>query len=201
MANLLDGLLPGNRVVTVNGARPAIARDTLEIEALGASITDDPTNKRTIVALPNAGNSASAWSPLTIAIAGALGGGTIGNGSIAAFWRLASVDTVEIAMLLTFGSTTSFGSGALDLLIGTEFALRFDTTKLPGGIATSGHLYLADSSTPTNNKGGTVNVIDQTTLRMLPHGTATELSATVPFAWATGDTIRMWVSLPVRPHE
>lgn len=205
MASLLDGLLPGNRVVTVNGTRPAVGRGQVDFQSPGATVVDDPTNQLTRVVLPGTGVGAFPWAAVTPILTASGGGFALGNGTVQAFWRLSAADTIDWTFGLTIGSTTNLGSGSLQIDIrplidgGAGTVWQVDSTKLLGGsrIAQS-QAYLQDASTPTNNRGGQV-VVSSNLYQLLPFATAALLDHLTPFTWAVGDGIYAAATVPVVP--
>lgn len=194
--SILDGIQPGNRIISVNGVRPAQARDRLEIEALGAGIADDPSGQRTIVTLPDPGGGATtAWTQFIPTITAAGGGFSLGNGTLDAWYRQTGPDTAEMAFALQLGSTTSLGTGALHIQAPPIGILR--TASMAIGDIGMSTVYLLDSSTPANNKGGKVVVNDTTSVAIVPYGTATPVDHLTPFTWATGDEIRFAMIVPM----
>ena len=200
MGNLLDALLPGNRRILVNGVAPSQGRDTVEISCLGATVADDPGRQLTRIGLPASGSGPDEWTAFSPLLFSAGGGFSLGNGSSAAFWRRTSSDNVEITFQMTVGSTTNFGSGAFQLDFGSTL-YTLDVAKLPNGEITSASVDLRDASTPANNRGGTIDIDDDTTIMILPYGVAGNLSGTVPFTWAAGDTIKFAVAFAAKPAE
>jgi hypothetical protein len=198
--SLLDSLLPGNRRILVNGTSVAQGRDTLEIECIGATITDDPSRQRTRVALPGLGDGPTEWAPFAPVVTASGGGFSLGNGEIDAWWRQTSTDNIEIAFLLGLGSTTNMGTGSFEIAF-TALSWEIDVAKLAGGQIASGSVELRDSSTPANNRGGSVNFFDSQTLMILPSGVAGQLTNLVPFTWATGDQIKIAASFPAKIIE
>jgi hypothetical protein len=196
--SLLDSLLPGNRRILVNGIGVARGRDTLEIECIGATISDNPGLQRTRVALPASGAGPTEWAAFTPVVKASGGGFAIGNGDFNAQWRQTSTDHIEIAFHLNVGSTTNFGAGSLQVDFQSALVPEFeiDTAKLAGGVIPFYSVELRDSSTPANNRGGRVNYFDSHTLMVLPYGVAGQLTATVPFTWANGDAIHFAISVP-----
>jgi hypothetical protein len=198
--SLLDSLLPGNRRILVNGTGVAQGRDTLEIECIGATITDDPGRQRTRVALPGLGDGPTEWAQFVPALSASGGGFSLGNGEADAWWRQTSTDNIEISFLLLLGSTTNMGTGSLKIAF-TALSWEIDVAKLAGGQIASGSVELRDSSTPANNRGGSVNFFDSQTLMILPSGVAGQLTNLVPFTWAVNDQIKIAASFPAKIIE
>lgn len=199
MSNLLDAIQPGNRRIIVEGVSAPQARDTLEIVCAGATLADDPTRQRTKVTLPVGGES-SEWLDLIPAISTTGAAFSLGNGNVEAKWRRSGADSIEVTYALTFGSTTSLGSGqvwfGIDNVTINATPVEIDTSKLPAGIISAFSVYLGDASTPANNRGGRVDVVDATKVALVPTGTASFVSTGVPWTWATGDLILFSVTLP-----
>lgn len=202
MGNLTDALLPGNRRILVNGVSPSRGRDTLEIACLGATVADDEGRQLTRVSFPANGSGPTEWAFFIPALSASGGSFAIGNGSFSAFWRQDSTDNIQIAFLLNVGSTTNFGTGNFQIDFNGGPFLWIDSEKLPGtpaGVLTFCSVELRDASTPANNRGGSLDFVNEHTLRILPYGVAGPLTATVPFTWANGDQIKFAVSLPAHP--
>lgn len=204
MGSPLDSLLPGNRIISVNGVRPAQGRDRVDFLAVGASIADDASRQRTVVTLPGSGIGPTPWTLFTPSFSASGGGFALGNGAVAGSWRQESEDTLEVSATLSVGSTTNFGSGSL--LLATfqvnSIDTRIDTTKLGGGIVIPfwcGHLSDADAT--ASNKACRVDFFDESHFAFTPTGSAVLVSGTVPWTWAAGDELRIGVKFPFVFHE
>lgn len=204
MGSPLDALLPGNRIVSVNGVRPAQGRDRLDILSIGASIEDDPSRQRTVVTLPGFAGGPTPWERFTPTFSASGGGFSLGNGAVDGALRQESGDTLEASVILTVGSTTNFGSGILLLATFQVGGIdtRIDTTKLPGDFSIgfwSG--YCNDLDAATNNRHCRVDFQDESHFMFHPDGVSGFVAGAVPFTWAAGDELRFGVKFPFVFHE
>lgn len=199
MGSPLDSLLPGNRILSVNGVRPAQGRDRVDFLATGASIADDPSRQRTVITLPGSGIGPTPWVTFTPTFSASGGGFTLGNGVAVGAWRQESEDTLEVSAALSIGTTTNFGAGSL--LLATfpvnSIATKIDVTKLAAGIVIPFWCgRLSDADATTSNKECRVDFFDDTHFSFMPEGSAVLVSGTVPWTWATGDELRIGVKFP-----
>lgn len=197
MANFLDSLAPGNRRIILNGVAAPTARDTLEIVCDGAELADDPSRQRTRLTIPVADDGGSGWVTFTPAFSST--GFALGNGTVAGALRQASANTMQLTATLTFGSTTSFGTGLLNLAIpdvSPDISAQIDTDFVFSGSLNDSSLLLQDASTPANNRGGMVGYADAHNLIFIPTGVAGGITSTVPWTWAVGDSLRIAVRFP-----
>lgn len=140
-------------------------------------ITDNSGNPRNLL-----DTWGQAYTP-TLATSGTAP--SLGNGTLTGWWsRSGSVITATI--LFTFGSTTSLGTGEV----------RLGLPKASGVSVQIGAALAADSS------AGTSNVLAAVISSAAAYATfradgSTAVSATVPFTWATDDTLRCTVSYSV----
>lgn len=101
----------------------------------------------------------------------------IGNGTISAHYNQAG-DLLIAKGVIAPGSTTTFGSGYW--IITLPFAVTLGARNL--GVAA-----LHDSSTPTNDRAGALELLSSTTFRIVANG---RIDATTPFTWASGDQLQ-----------
>lgn len=127
------------------------------------------------------------WTPSWTAL-------TVGNGTvIAKYMRMGKLVTCRLKVVL--GSSSSVGTGV-------RFTLP--VTKLDYGGTVSmtplGQSRLFDTSTPANSALGTIVAISTTEVSVLvdmssgTYRAGADLTATVPFTWATGDEIGLQFS-------
>lgn len=132
------------------------------------------------------------------------GGGAIGDGNVQAQWRRIG-DSVQIYARITFGSTSTFGTGPGDpFRLTIPPGLTRDSTKiLSTANYVSSDVYFNDSSTPTNNLGGGQVYIASgaSLMTFMSPGTATATCSSVPFTWATGDVIDLTCIIPVAEYS
>lgn len=110
----------------------------------------------------------------------------IGNGTIVSkYVRQGKICTVEVS--ITAGSTTTFGSGT--------YAVSLPFTAASNGITAVGSGYFRDSSAGSAGHFGANCVILSGTTTAVPVGTGSAIvSNTVPFTWATGDSLNLAVA-------
>lgn len=118
------------------------------------------------------------WSP-------SLTGITLGNGSTEArYMKIGKL--VAFRFLFTFGSTSSMTTGA--------FSPPVDVAATWDNLEPIGFCRYVDSSSSPNNGTGYIRVETATSIRPVVNTVSTYLreagfSSTVPFTWATGDTL------------
>jgi hypothetical protein len=118
----------------------------------------------------------------TATLTSANGNASLGNGTLNAWWSRAGT-VVTMTVNLTVGSTTTFGTGAVRISVPQTSSVSVQT----------GAAIATDSDTTNTYLMGAVlsATIDYVTFRA--HA-GTTVSATVPFTWAVGDTLRMTMS-------
>lgn len=107
---------------------------------------------------------------------------SLGNGTIVGRY-VRSGKMVTAQMLLTMGSTTTFGTG------GYLFSLPLSADSLTGF---NGDLFLTDVSAPQGYSGSVFNA-SSTTIALLT-AAAAGVGPTVPFTFAVGDTISVSIT-------
>jgi hypothetical protein len=106
----------------------------------------------------------------------------VGNGSL--LGRYVQLGPLIVAQIqLTWGSTTTGGSGGWILTLPTVF---LNTAPLVSGLLLHGSAYTQLGGYPIGNSA--INPF--TTAPGVP---AVALSATAPFTWAAGDTAQLWL--------
>lgn len=121
-----------------------------------------------------------AWSAYSVVWTGDITNPTIGNGILAArYVRIG--DTVTGQVLLTAGSTTTFGTG------GWSFSLPL--TAADGTFRGLGMASIADSS-PFNLYSAMVRINSTTTVQLGTTASPTaQVAAASPMTWASGDSL------------
>jgi hypothetical protein len=122
----------------------------------------------------------SAWSAYTPTISGT--GWALGNGTIAGYFRK-SGRTVKFRILVTFGSTSSYGTGGL------TFSLPANST---GAAEHCGSHSALDSGSSARYHGTTLINTSTCTPYFTPSaagGADRTATSSVPFTWATSDTL------------
>ena len=101
---------------------------------------------------------------------------SLGNGTLTGSYKQSGKD-VDFTIRLTIGSTTTFGSATFTFTVPVAMVDRFTCMAS-----------LFDSSAITNRTAGAVDMVNSTTIDIYaaPGGNVT---ATVPFTWATSDRI------------
>ena len=156
------------------------------------NVADNPVTGTTDVGLAS---SVGAWQTYTPDISAIDPAFVLGNGTVSGRWRMSGPDSIDVAVSLVVGSSTSFGAGDINVSIPAGWAV--DTGKMPGGFVALSSVYLRDSGTPANNRAGRVVSASGSRFKLNPTGTDSNVSAAVPFTWATGDTLLVGVTLPV----
>lgn len=163
-------------------AAAAIAGTKLADSAITtAKIADaNVTNAKLATSAGEIGAAWAAWTPTMTADGGSP---AIGNGTLNAKY-LQIGKTIHFKISLTFGSTTSFGTGAVYLSPPISNATDFNTNS-PVGTA-----FMRDNST-TNKLAGVI-VLNSGKLGFYSNMSLTALAATgaaSPWTWATSDTL------------
>jgi len=110
---------------------------------------------------------------------------TVGNGTVLARYRLLGPKTVLASTTLTLGSTSSVGSGGAYMSLPVAASSGSVTNSLLGSCG------FQDSSAGAWRAGGAFK--NSTNVRLIL-ADGTNLSATVPWTWATGDIITVNLS-------
>jgi len=121
---------------------------------------------------------------------------SVGNGTVEAYFRRIG-DSISITYNISFGSTTSVTGG---LSLNMPNSLVLDTAKMPSlsGIHTNNSVTYLDSSTGANREQGVVRPTPGSNLLQLVDMNENQVTATVPFTWATNDLIMLTVTdLPI----
>lgn len=112
----------------------------------------------------------------------------IGDGTITAHYIQVGLFVVYKGQI-NMGSTTTFGTGTWNI------SLPVTGANSPRGL---GFISCVDSSTPANNRTGAANVGGGlTSFNMEAPGG--NVSSTVPFTWASGDTLRWFMVYQASP--
>jgi hypothetical protein len=120
----------------------------------------------------------AAWTTFTPTLVSSSGSPTIGNGTLTGRYKRLGKD-VLVEIVLTRGSTTSFGTGFISF---GNLPVTARTTVSAAGSAT-----LFDSG--TNSFVGSCHL--ETTTSIAPLSASGVITSTVPFTWATSDIIRL----------
>lgn len=103
---------------------------------------------------------------------------SFGNAGIQAWWK--NLGTMaEFKMAITFGTTTTFGSGAWG------FTLPIDPD--PNGYSAASAIMVDDSATARYT--GAAWLTNTSGIFRVAYGGTAGISSTVPFTWAPGDTL------------
>lgn len=146
------------------------------------------------------GRSLSLHVPIatyTATLSAAGGGASVGNGSLLTKWERWG-DSIYVFGRLTWGSTTTAGSGATQISLPNSYLA--DGGKLVTGGVLMGSAFALDASNHANDcecfciaTGGS-NVLTFQPTRV---GTAAALSATNPFTWTTSDAFNFAALVPI----
>jgi len=123
--------------------------------------------------------AAAAWASFTPTWTGSVTNPVIGNGTmVGAYLQVGK--TVQFRLVVTMGSTTTYGSGAWGLTLPVA----------PNSSQAAAAVYV-DSSASTRCSGSAWLTSGSGIFRMLPPTDAASsgISPTVPFTWATSDQI------------
>lgn len=138
------------------------------------------------------------WALYTPTFSAAGGGAAIGNGISEGIWRKAG-DSVEIVQRITFGSTSTFGSGAFQTTLPNSI-VRDPAKVLSTSNFVFGDCFLLDNSAHANDCQGMVfcaassNLLTFTPTRL---GTAGVVAATNPFTWVSVDALNINAVVPI----
>lgn len=121
----------------------------------------------------------AAWSTYTPTLTSSAGSPAVGNGTINGYYRLIG-KTCEVIIILTRGSTTSFGTGYI------SFSLPSVTGARAGQ---PGKATLTDFGTNTFAAGCFL----ETTTKITPVSTSGVINSTTPFTWATSDVLALHI--------
>lgn len=124
------------------------------------------------------------WTPYTPTWSSTGTQPVLGNGSITGAY-LNFGRTCIYTGILTIGSTTTFGTGSYLLSV---------PVNLSGTNTTNGFVWLSDSSASASNRMGFLAGASATTVT--PLTTSGNATATNPWTWANGDSMRWWVAYP-----
>lgn len=139
------------------------------------------------------------WQLYTPTFSAAGGGAAIGDGTIHGMW-VRQGDSILVVQRITFGSTSTFGSGAFRTTLPNS--LVRDPAKV---LATSddvfGNAFLLDASNHANDSQARVQCAASSNfLIFIPTriGTNAVVSATNPFTWVSTDVINLCALAPVQ---
>lgn len=126
------------------------------------------------------------------------GGAAIGNGTIEGLWRRVG-DSIQVLQRITFGSTSTFGSGAFRTTLPNSL-VREATKTLSTSNFVPGSVYLLDASTAANNVAAWAECASGSNLvTFVSTRNATGVvAATVPFTWAQSDAINLAILVPIQ---
>lgn len=124
--------------------------------------------------------SGGAWTAYAVAWTGTVSNPGLGNGALAGRYRQVG-KSVQYSIELTFGSTTTLGSGAY--VFSLPVPARFGANLAPLGQA-----YLRDNSAPANAMRYAL-LITATTIQLLTEAGGSGATNAVPWVWAVGDRI------------
>ena len=128
---------------------------------------------------PTGGTDWAAFTP-------SLGNVTVGNGTSAGRWRLIDSKTLVFRTIFTLGSTSAITG---NVSVGLPSGLTAET----GTLQRAGCRVYDSSATAAYAGWGTVNSNNVATLIVTTGGT--DVNATTPVTFATGDTISVWGTL------
>lgn len=125
-------------------------------------------------------------------------GVAIGDGTLLGYWRRVG-SNVEVQIKLTAGASTNFGSGVWRFTY--PFGISFNTTV---GI-TGGSTSVIGKASYYNGSSIFDGALYLTTSQMFPRAFSaagsftshTDITSTVPFTWASGNILNIYVSFPV----
>ncbi|MCK9929331.1 hypothetical protein MXD62_19465 [Frankia sp. Mgl5] len=125
---------------------------------------------------PSGGGDWTAYTPT-------LGNVTVGNGTSAGRYKLLDAKTMAFRTIFTFGSTSAFTGNV--------------SVGLPGGVtAETGTLQRCSArafdSSPTAIYYGIATVNATSVASIIVTSGGTDVNATTPITWATGDTLSVW---------
>jgi hypothetical protein len=110
---------------------------------------------------------------------------SIGNGTLAGrYTRIGDLVIVQIRLIA--GGTTTFG--------GSEWRFSTPVTALDANVGGVGAVWALDSGTAYY--AGSARLASTTEIACYVNGVVTAFSASVPFAWATNDTLNLTVMYP-----
>lgn len=176
-------------VVNSGGYLPLAFGENLERNATHG-ITDD------VNAQLNASAAMTEWTAYTPGFSAAGGSPSLGNGTASGMWRQVG-DSIEFTALYLFGTTTNYGTGALQFdVFGDGPIGSIDDSKiLVGSAGMAGQTFLQDSSVPL-----VVPVYPQyvsgSTVKLITVDVA-DVEGTVPFTFANGDSIYISGTAPI----
>lgn len=119
---------------------------------------------------------------------------TVGNGSYTGKYRRVG-DTMEIALDLLWGSTTS-ASGTMEFEIPSGFTI--DTSAIPNATQSNTVLGVAEGfDSGANRYTGDVMYRDTNAVGIVSHNSGGVWNATTPFTWATSDQASLIFRVPI----
>lgn len=181
--DLNDYLMAQSVIICTSGSRPVPP-----IEGMVVSESDTDVLSRhngstwQTIADPTVFTAWAAYTPVWTA---ASSNPSLGNGTIAGFYKQTG-KTVSAYGRLLVGSTTTFGTG--DWRISLPVTAQTTAGPSPVGSATAGDA----SATSAGSRPANTDLITNTTMRFVsPSGV---LAATVPFTWTTSDDVRWQIT-------
>jgi hypothetical protein len=116
------------------------------------------------------------WTSYTVTLSGSAGSPAIGDGTVTGKYRRLG-KTVDVVIILTRGSTTTFGTG-------------YPRFNLPATAANANHAGACTLQDVSANSFAAACHLESTTV-VIPMSASGVVTNTVPFTWATGDIIRI----------
>lgn len=134
------------------------------------------------------------WVAYTPTFSAQGGGASVGDGTIEGFWRRIG-DSMQVAVRLNWGSTTTAGSGVSRWSIPSGFTI--DESKMPS--LNTGYLWISESGVASNRQNGTCILHPSDTGAEIGSiaRANTETSPTAPITWGSGDHHEVDVTFPV----
>lgn len=163
-------------------------RSTMDFQGAGVTAADDAVNGKTVVTIPGAGVTAQSYTPTWT---GGVTNPTLGNGTL--IGRYVLLDKIAIVLInLTFGSTTTLGSGSYAFSL--PAGITPDNTTSTGLELWPVTAYLRDASSGVTSRA--VGRVQPSTLKLQNFDGATSsgtlwssLGAAIPWTWASGDSL------------
>ncbi len=137
------------------------------------------------------------WATYTPTFSAAGGGAAIGDGTVTGMWRRVG-DSVEVVSRITFGTTSTFGSGAFRVTLPNSYT-RDAAKVLSGSDIVPGSAFVLDATNHANDVqcfvqcASGANVLTFVATR----STGAVVSATVPITFAQDDVINVCALVPV----
>lgn len=133
------------------------------------------------------------WTAYTPVWSGTTTNPVINNGSIGGMWRRVG-DSMELEVTIVMGSGTTYGSGSYGISIPSGYNIDF--TKVSNNSYADFGIFSAQGGSGVSTDG-IVRAVSTTTNVLYPWFGVANVSPTIPFTFANGNTLTLRATLPI----